>query len=86
MDSKIVVGVGNIYACESLHKAGIGPERKANSVSKKHYKILTQCIKEILLRSIAAGGTKAKGSELVPQLVSNISLLILFLATLTIEG
>ncbi|CAC9449827.1 Formamidopyrimidine-DNA glycosylase (EC [uncultured Gammaproteobacteria bacterium] len=57
MDSKVVVGVGNIYACESLHQAGIHPEHKANSVSKKRYAVLTQCIKEILLRSIAAGGT-----------------------------
>jgi formamidopyrimidine-DNA glycosylase len=31
-----------IYACESLHKAGIGPERKANSVSKKHYNQVTK--------------------------------------------
>jgi len=30
MDSRIVVGVGNIYACESLHMAGINPKTKAN--------------------------------------------------------
>jgi formamidopyrimidine-DNA glycosylase len=39
MDSKVVVGVGNIYACESLHQAGIHPEHKANSVSKKRYAV-----------------------------------------------
>jgi formamidopyrimidine-DNA glycosylase len=48
MDSKVVVGVGNIYACESLFRAGINPERKAGSVSKKRYARLTQCIKDIL--------------------------------------
>ncbi len=57
MDSKIVVGVGNIYACESLHQAGVNPKCKASSVSKKRYEVLTQCIKQILLRSIASGGT-----------------------------
>lgn len=57
MDSKVVVGVGNIYACESLHQAGINPERKAGSVSKKRYQLLTQCIKSILTQAIKAGGT-----------------------------
>ena len=57
MDSKVVVGVGNIYACESLHQAGISPERKAGSVSKARYQRLTQCIKTILAQAIEAGGT-----------------------------
>jgi len=57
MDSKVVVGVGNIYACESLHQAGINPERKAGSVSKKRYQHLTRCIKTILAQAIQAGGT-----------------------------
>ena len=57
MDSKVVVGVGNIYACESLYQAGINPERKASSVSKKRYQLLTQCIKTILSQAIKAGGT-----------------------------
>ncbi|SFV87172.1 Formamidopyrimidine-DNA glycosylase [hydrothermal vent metagenome] len=57
MDSKIVVGVGNIYACESLFHAGINPECKASNVSKKRYIILTQCIKDILAQAIKAGGT-----------------------------
>ncbi|AYQ57265.1 Formamidopyrimidine-DNA glycosylase (EC [Bathymodiolus thermophilus thioautotrophic gill symbiont] len=57
MDSKVVVGVGNIYACESLFRAGINPERKAGSISKKRYVLLTQCIKNILTQAIKAGGT-----------------------------
>ncbi|CAC9631994.1 Formamidopyrimidine-DNA glycosylase (EC 3.2.2.23) [uncultured Gammaproteobacteria bacterium] len=57
MDSKVVVGVGNIYACESLFRAGINPEQKAGSVSKKRYARLTQCIKDILTQAIKAGGT-----------------------------
>ncbi|MBW5289542.1 MAG: Formamidopyrimidine-DNA glycosylase [Candidatus Ruthia sp. Apha_13_S6] len=57
MDSKIVVGVGNIYACESLFMAGINPQRKAGSISKTRYNILTRCIKVILTQAIKAGGT-----------------------------
>ena len=57
MDSKVVVGVGNIYACESLFMAGINPQCKAGSVSKKSYQLLTLCIKDILTKAIKAGGT-----------------------------
>ena len=57
MDSKIVVGVGNIYACESLFKAGINPKIKANKISKQRYSSLTNNIKEVLTIAIKAGGT-----------------------------
>ncbi|WPE18838.1 bifunctional DNA-formamidopyrimidine glycosylase/DNA-(apurinic or apyrimidinic site) lyase [Candidatus Thioglobus autotrophicus] len=57
MNSKVVVGVGNIYACESLFASGIDPARQAGSVSKKRYALLTQHIKNILKKAIKAGGT-----------------------------
>ena len=57
MDSKLVVGVGNIYACESLHKAEINPKTKANKISKQRYINLTNNIKEVLIKAIKAGGT-----------------------------
>ncbi|SMN16264.1 Formamidopyrimidine-DNA glycosylase [uncultured Candidatus Thioglobus sp.] len=57
MDSKVVVGVGNIYACESLFACGINPARKAGSISKKRYQLLTQHIKTILAKAIKTGGT-----------------------------
>ena len=57
MDSKVVVGVGNIYACESLFKSGIDPQRKAGEVSKQKYKLLSENIKSILKKSIESGGT-----------------------------
>ena len=57
MDSKIVVGVGNIYACESLFKAGINPKTKANKISKRRYINLTENIKKVLMKAIKAGGT-----------------------------
>jgi formamidopyrimidine-DNA glycosylase len=57
MDSKVVVGVGNIYANESLFLAGIHPARKAGSVSKKRYLVLADHIKQVLAAAIKSGGT-----------------------------
>lgn len=57
MNGQIVVGVGNIYACESLFKAGISPKRLAGKVSKARYKKLVEVIKEVLAQAIEQGGT-----------------------------
>lgn len=57
MDNKLVVGVGNIYASESLFVAGISPDRPANSLSLEEYALLVATIKAVLLRSIEQGGT-----------------------------
>ena len=45
MNAKVVVGVGNIYANESLFKAGIHPHRQANRISLKRYSKLAQKLK-----------------------------------------
>jgi len=57
MDSKIVVGVGNIYASESLFLAGISPRRVSGKTSKSRYQTLTESIKKILTDAINNGGT-----------------------------
>ncbi len=57
MNGKIVVGVGNIYASESLFKAGIHPLRKCHKVSYARYKRLVVAIKAILDQAIKVGGT-----------------------------
>jgi len=57
MDSHNVVGVGNIYASESLCLAGINPKRKAGNVSLERYERLANAIKKILKQSIKQGGT-----------------------------
>lgn len=57
MNSKIVVGVGNIYASESLFYAGINPKRKACNVSKPRYRQLVDTIKKVLTQAIAQGGS-----------------------------
>lgn len=60
MDNKIVVGVGNIYANESLFSAKILPTRQANTLSLTEIKKLCQNIKLILTAAIAKGGTTLK--------------------------
>ena len=57
MDSHVVVGVGNIYASESLFLAAIRPQRAAGRVSRKEYDALARGIKKVLSASIKAGGT-----------------------------
>jgi formamidopyrimidine-DNA glycosylase len=60
MDQKFVVGVGNIYASESLFLSAINPKKAAGKVSKKRYGELSQCIKQVLEKAIADGGTTLK--------------------------
>lgn len=60
MDAHIVVGVGNIYACESLFRAGISPKRLAGKTSEKRYQKLVLMIKEVLKQAIEQGGTTLK--------------------------
>lgn len=57
MDNKVVVGVGNIYASESLFMAGIHPDRAAGSLNEQEAAALTQAIKQVLQRAIEQGGT-----------------------------
>jgi formamidopyrimidine-DNA glycosylase len=53
----IVVGVGNIYASESLFRAGIRPTSAAGRISKPRYERLAAAIRQTLTDAIAAGGS-----------------------------
>ena len=57
MDSKIVVGVGNIYANEALFLAGIRPGIAAGRITRSRYQLLAEIIKSVLQKAIKAGGT-----------------------------
>jgi formamidopyrimidine-DNA glycosylase len=57
MDSHLVVGVGNIYACEALFMAGVSPMKAAGKVSRARLARLVEAIKSVLSASIEAGGT-----------------------------
>lgn len=63
MNSAVVVGVGNIYACESLFLSRINPERSCRSLSPKEADTLVKNIKELLTASIASGGTTIRDFE-----------------------
>jgi len=57
MNSKIVVGVGNIYASEALFMSGIRPGRAAARLTRAECERLVQAIKDVLQQSIEQGGT-----------------------------
>lgn len=57
MDSHIVVGVGNIYANESLFLAGIHPQRALDTLHLQEFQRLVAAIQQILTLAIAKGGT-----------------------------
>ncbi|MEE8525404.1 MAG: bifunctional DNA-formamidopyrimidine glycosylase/DNA-(apurinic or apyrimidinic site) lyase, partial [Thermoanaerobaculia bacterium] len=57
MDARIVVGVGNIYACEALWLSGVHPRRAAGRISGRRWSELTEAIRTVLQRAIDQGGT-----------------------------
>ena len=57
LDQKIVVGIGNIYACEALFRAKIKPQTKAKSLSIEKIRFLYRIADEILSEAIQAGGS-----------------------------
>jgi formamidopyrimidine-DNA glycosylase len=60
MDQRLVVGVGNIYASESLHRAGIAPTRQARDIGPEAAARLVACIREVLGEAILAGGSSLR--------------------------
>ena len=57
MNAQVVVGIGNIYASEALHLAGIHPLRSAGRISLARYRRLAESIRRVLGEAIEAGGT-----------------------------
>jgi formamidopyrimidine-DNA glycosylase len=57
LDQRIVAGLGNIYVCEALHRAGIHPKRAGGSISLERLKRLVPAIHDVLAEAIAAGGS-----------------------------
>ncbi|MDO5058819.1 MAG: bifunctional DNA-formamidopyrimidine glycosylase/DNA-(apurinic or apyrimidinic site) lyase [Neisseria sp.] len=57
MDNKVVVGVGNIYANESLFASGIAPQRRADKINKREAALLAEEIRAVLHRAIEKGGS-----------------------------
>jgi formamidopyrimidine-DNA glycosylase len=57
MDQRVIAGLGNIYACEALHRARIDPRKPAGKVSRAKLNALADAIPEVLEEAIAAGGS-----------------------------
>jgi formamidopyrimidine-DNA glycosylase len=57
LDQRIVAGLGNIYVCEALHRAGIHPTRPGGSISLQRLRRLVPAIHDVLAEAIVAGGS-----------------------------
>lgn len=57
LDQRLVAGLGNIYVCEALFRAGISPKRLAGSIKRERIAPLVVAIKKVLKDAIAAGGS-----------------------------
>ncbi len=60
LDQKVVAGLGNIYVCEALYRAGISPRRLAATVTAARAARLAAAIRETLEEAIAAGGSSLR--------------------------
>ena len=60
LDQRIVSGLGNIYVCEALHRAGISPVRKAGRISAPRLRALVPIIRQVLGEAIEAGGSSLR--------------------------
>jgi formamidopyrimidine-DNA glycosylase len=57
MDAGVVVGVGNIYASEALHLAGVHPRRSVARLSSERFDRIAATVRDVLTRAIEEGGT-----------------------------
>jgi len=60
LDQRNVAGLGNIYVCEALHRAGINPRRLAGSLSRGRIARLVPVIRDVLSEAIVAGGSSLR--------------------------
>lgn len=60
LDQRVVSGLGNIYICEALNRAGISPRRSAHTIPGKRAERLTREIRDVLQEAIEAGGSSLR--------------------------
>ena len=60
LDQRIVAGLGNIYVCETLFRAGISPKRRAKNLSGQRAAALVPIIRDVLTDAITAGGSSLR--------------------------
>lgn len=66
LDQRLIAGLGNIYVCEALWRAGLSPKRKASTITRKggvetkRTRLLATAIREIIASAIDAGGSSLR--------------------------
>ncbi len=60
LDQGIIAGLGNIYVCEALFRAGISPKRQAGRISVSRLETLTAKINDVIAEAIDSGGSSLK--------------------------
>lgn len=60
LDQRIVAGLGNIYVCEALYRAGLSPKRRARNISRTRAAALVPIIRDVLRDAISAGGSSLR--------------------------
>jgi formamidopyrimidine-DNA glycosylase len=60
LDQRLLAGVGNIYACEALHRARIHPARPAGRIGRARLSALAEAIRAVLAEAIEAGGSSLR--------------------------
>ena len=60
LDQGIIAGLGNIYVCETLYRAGISPKRRAKQIAGRKVATLVPIIRDVLSDAIEAGGSSLK--------------------------
>ncbi|QQA42996.1 bifunctional DNA-formamidopyrimidine glycosylase/DNA-(apurinic or apyrimidinic site) lyase [Pelagovum pacificum] len=60
LDQRVVAGLGNIYVCEVLHRAGIDPRRTARRVSDRRLAATVPIVRDVLSEAIEAGGSSLR--------------------------
>lgn len=66
LDQTLIAGLGNIYVCEALHRAGLSPRRMAGTLARKNgqptkrAQLLAKCIREVLEEALLAGGSSLR--------------------------
>ncbi|QNL19814.1 bifunctional DNA-formamidopyrimidine glycosylase/DNA-(apurinic or apyrimidinic site) lyase [Hyphobacterium sp. CCMP332] len=60
LDQRVVAGLGNIYVCEALHRAGLSPRRMAGTLGPQRAERLALAVRQVIDEAIAAGGSSLK--------------------------
>ncbi|MXX91489.1 MAG: bifunctional DNA-formamidopyrimidine glycosylase/DNA-(apurinic or apyrimidinic site) lyase [Boseongicola sp. SB0677_bin_26] len=60
LDQRVVAGLGNIYVCEALHRAGVSPTRRVSRLAAGRIASLVPNVRDVLSEAIAAGGSSLR--------------------------